>query len=101
MITINDKNYEFKYSIRSMFVWETIMEKPFEITTLMDTYVFCYACIVSNPDNPELDFNTFINACDEDPSIIEKFNKFMNDEMKKRELLGKKKVMKKGKKESQ
>ena len=88
------KNYEFKYSLRSMFVWEEITGKPFEVKTLLDTYILAYACIVVNTDNPPLDFNEFIDACDENPGIIEEFNKFMADEMKKRELL-KKKVTKK------
>ena len=46
------KNYEFKYSLRSMFVWEEITGKPFEVKTLLDTYILAYACIISNPDNP-------------------------------------------------
>ena len=88
------KNYEFKYSLRACFVFEEITGKPFEVKTLFDTYILAYACIVVNTDNPPLDFNEFIDACDENPGIIEEFNKFMADEMKKRELL-KKKVTKK------
>ena len=88
------KKYEFKYSLRSMFVWEEITGKPFEVKTLLDTYILAYACIVVNTDNPPLNFNEFLDACDENPGIIEEFNKFMADEMKKRELL-KKKVTKK------
>ena len=88
------KKYEFKYSLRSMFVWEEITGKPFEVKTLFDTYILAYACIVVNTDNPPLNFNEFLDACDENPGIIEEFNKFMADEMKKRELL-KKKVTKK------
>ena len=95
MITINEKSYEFKYSLRAMFMWESIMEKPFEINTLMDTYVFCYSCLVSNQDNPELDFNTFLNACDADPSIIEEFNQYMTKEMKAREVMQPKKKVRK------
>lgn len=88
------KNYEFKYSLRSMFVWEEITGKSFEVKTLLDTYILAYACIIANQDNPSLEFNDFINYCDEHPEVIEEFNKFMSDEMKKRELL-KKKVTKK------
>ena len=88
------KNYEFKYSLRACFVFEEITGKPFEVKTLFDTYILAYACIVVNTDNPPLDFNEFLDACDENPGIIEEFNKFMADEMKKRELL-KKKVTKK------
>ena len=88
------KNYEFKYSLRSCFVFEEITGKPFEVKTLFDTYILAYACIVVNPENPSLDFNEFLDACDENPGIIEEFNKFISNEMKKRESL-KKKVTKK------
>ena len=88
------KNYEFKYSLRSMFVWEEITGKPFEVKTLLDTYILAYACIISNPENPSLEFNDFINYADEHPEVMEEFNKFMSDELHRRELL-KKKVTKK------
>ena len=88
------KNYEFKYSLRSMFVFEEITGKSFEVNTLLDTYILAYACIISNTENPSLEFNDFINYCDEHPEVIEEFNKFMTDELNRRELL-KKKVTKK------
>lgn len=88
------KNYEFKYSLRSMFVWEEITGKSFDVKTLLDTYILAYACIISNPDNPSLEFNDFINYADEHLEVIEEFNKFMSDELNRRELL-KKKVTKK------
>ena len=84
------KNYEFKYSLRSMFVWEEITGKSFEVKTLLDTYILAYACIISNPDNPSLEFNDFINYADEHPEVMEDFNKFMSDELNRRELLKKK-----------
>lgn len=91
---INGKNYNLKYSLRSMFAFEEITGKPFEVKTLLDTYILAYACIIANQDNPSLEFNDFINYCDEHPEVIEEFNKFMSDELHRRELL-KKKVTKK------
>ena len=86
------KNYEFKYSLRSCFAFEEITGKSFEVKTLLDTYILAYACIISNPENPPLDFNEFIDACDENPGIIEEFNKFIDGEMKRRNVFNKKKV---------
>lgn len=86
------KNYEFKYSLRACFAFEEITGKPFEVKTLLDTYILAYACIISNKDNPSLDFNEFIDACDENPGIIEEFNKFIDSEMKRRNAFNKKKV---------
>lgn len=97
MITINEKTYEFKYSLRAMFMWEEIAGKPFEIKTTLDTYILCYVCLLAGSDK-ELDFNEFIDACDADPTIITEFNEYMSKEMKKRELLqSKKKVTRRGK----
>lgn len=95
MITINDKSYEFKYSLRSMFVFEEIADKPFEVKTLLDTYIFAYSCLVSNQDNPSLEFDEFIDWCDTHTEVIEEFNRFMDEESKKRTNPGKKKVTRK------
>lgn len=95
MIKINEKTFEFKYSLRACFIWEEITGKHFEINTLLDTYIFAYSCIVANSENPQIEFSDFIDACDKDSSIIESFQQFMDDELKKRELTGKKKVTKK------
>lgn len=98
MVTINDKSYEFKYSLRSMFIFESITDKPFEIKTLFDSYVFSYSCLVANQDNPSLDFNDYIDWCDSHPEVIEEFNKFLSEEMKERETVApKKKVTRKAK----
>ena len=93
---INGKKYELVYGLRPMFVWEEMTGKPFEIKTLMDTYIFCFACIISNKNNPKLEFEEFIDYCDLHPEVINEFSVFMNDELKKREALeGKKKVTRK------
>lgn len=94
MITIKDKNYEFKYSLRSLFMWEEITGKPFEVKTLLDTYILCYCCLIVGSENP-LDFNDFINEADKNPDIILQFNEYMTSQMNIRELMGKKKVNKK------
>ena len=97
MIEINEKTYDFKYSLRALFMWEEITGKPFEIKTTIDMYVLCYVCLLVGSEK-ELDFNEFIDACDADPSIIDEFNVFMGNEMKKRSMYqSKKKVTRKGK----
>lgn len=94
------KNYEPKYSLRSMFAFEEMVGKPFEVKTLLDTYCFLFACIISNPDNPQLDFSEMIDYCDEHPEVMTQFNEFVDKEMKRRETFGKdkKKVTRKVKK---
>lgn len=88
---INGQKVVLNYGLRAMFAWESITGNPFEIKTLMDTYVFFYACIIANQENPSIDFNEFIDACDKNPELIVEFNDFMQKEMKKREVISPKK----------
>lgn len=98
---INDKSYTLKYGLRAMFAMEEMTGKPFEINTLLDTYCFCYACIISNQDNPSLEFNEFIDWCDEHQEVINEFNDFMSKEMKKRDTVSPKKKAGRPRKNSQ
>ena len=70
MITINNKEYKVKYTIRALFVFEQITGKAFEIKTLLDNYIFFYSMIIANNPDNVLDWNEFIDALDSDPSIF-------------------------------
>ena len=87
MITINNKEYKVKYTIRALFIFEQITGKAFEIKTLLDNYIFFYSMILAN--NPEniLDWNEFIDALDSDPSIFQQMNQLVETEQKKQLLL--------------
>lgn len=87
---ILDKDFEMKYNLRSMFLFEQITEKPFQVNTLMDEYILFYSCLVSVTTNPPLEFDEFIDYCNEHPEAFEEFGQFMDAENKKRELLKKK-----------
>ena len=89
---INGKNYNLKYGLRPMFVFEQMTGKAFEINTLLDTYIFCFACIISNKDNPQLDFSEFIDYADQHPEIMQEFSEFMTSQTQLRDQEDKKKV---------
>lgn len=91
---ISGKNYELTYGLRPMFVFEEMTGKPFEIKTLLDTYIFCYASLISNKDNPPLDFNEFIDYCETHPDVIQEFTKFIESKTQLRKEEDKKKVEK-------
>lgn len=96
-ITIKDKQYGIKYSLRALFIYEQITKKAFALNTITDYYVFFYCMILaSNPDS-ELTFDEFINALDENPDIATDMMKYLSKENEKNSLFGdeKKKVMEK------
>ena len=85
-ITINNKEYKVKYTIRALFIFEQITKRPFEIKTTLDNYLFFYSMILANnPDTP-LDWEEFIDAMDNDTSLIGQLNKIIADSQRKNEL---------------
>ena len=87
-ITINGKNYNLKYSLRALFIFEQITNKPFEIKTLLDNYIFFYSLILaSNKDEAPLDWDEFIDALDESPNLLVEMNDIISKQQKVDKLI--------------
>lgn len=85
-IKINDKEYKVKYTIRALFYWEQITGKPFAINTLLDNYLFFYCMILANNPDDVLEWDQFLNAIDDDPTLFTQINSTVEDSQKKDEL---------------
>lgn len=85
-IKINDKEYKVKYTIRALFYWEQITGKPFAINTLLDNYLFFYCMILANNPDDVLEWDQFLNAIDNDPTLFTQINSTVEDGQKKDEL---------------
>lgn len=85
-LIIKDKQYNVKYTIRSLFIFEQITGKPFEIKTLLDNYVFFYSMILANNPDTTLLWDDFIDAIDNDKNLVEQLNKIVDDYQKKDNL---------------
>ena len=86
IIKINGTEYKVKYTLRALFIFEQITGKPFEMKTLLDNYVFFYSLILANNENI-LEWNEFIDALDNDPSIFTQINELVNNSTKLEELI--------------
>jgi len=82
-ITINGKQYKVKYTIRALFIFEQITNKPFEIKTLLDNYVFFYSMILANNPDNVLDWDEFLDALDGDKDLLQQLTKLVDDYQKK------------------
>lgn len=82
-ITINNKEYKLKYTIRALFIFEQITGKPFEIKTLLDNYIFFYSLLLANNPDNVLDWNEFIDALDSDVTLMQQLTKVVEDYQKK------------------
>lgn len=78
-ITIQEKTYKIKYSIRALFVFEQLTGKSFSLDSSMNYYVFFYSMLLANNPECTLTFDQFIDECDENPSLIVNFQNYISD----------------------
>lgn len=81
------KEYNLKFGLRSMFIYESITGKVFNIATVFDEYVYFYSCLMADTTNPPLDFEEFINYADEHPELLKAFDDALLKESKRRDML--------------
>nr|DAR82329.1 MAG TPA: tail assembly chaperone protein [Caudoviricetes sp.] len=82
-VTINNKEYKLKYSVRAMMLFEAAAGKLFTLDTLSDQYLFFYCCILAGNKDTDLTFDKLLDYLDEDPSIFTAYTKFMTNELKR------------------
>lgn len=86
-IKINGKEYKFKNTLRSMFIFEQITNKPFRIETMLDNYIYLYSIILANNNDDLLKWDDFINALDEDLSIYNQLMEILSENRQIDELI--------------
>ena len=73
-ITILDKEYPVRQTLRALFIYEELAGKPFSGKNLCDLYIHCYCTLLAcNPDTFKMTFSEFIDRCDEDPGIFRSY----------------------------
>lgn len=75
-IKIKNVEYELKYNIKTMFIFERLTDKVFEPTKLFDLHIFFYSCLLANNENFTILANDFIEMCDEEPRLFIEFLDF-------------------------
>lgn len=83
MIIIKGEEYNVKYTIRALFIFEQITNKPFKIETLLDNYIFLYSIILASNKDKVLDWNDFIDELDTNPKLYEEITKVVQEQQKK------------------
>lgn len=86
-ISINGKEYNVKYTIRALFTWESIMDRPFSLSTMMDNYVFYYSMILANNPDDLLQWDDFLDALDNDPNLIKELAKVLEEQESRNKMI--------------
>lgn len=85
-IQIRGKEYQIRYTIRALFIWEQITGKPFKINTLLDNYIFFYSMILASNKNDIINWDDFIDALDADPTLFKRMSDIVAEQNKKDDL---------------
>ena len=97
-ILINGKEYKIKYGIRAMLISEQITQKPFSLDNMNEQLVFLYSCLLAADNELTMSYEEFLDAVDEDMSIIIRFGQYLAEQQKKESnILKDTKSKKKGK----
>lgn len=94
---ICEKEFTPKFSLRSLFAFEQMTGKTFELSSTFDFYIYFYACLLANKENPTIDFEEFINYCDEHYELINEFRELLEEDSKRKNLFNNDEVKKKKK----
>ena len=78
-ITIKEKEYKLKQTIRSLFIWEQITGRNFEIKSTLDNYLYFYCILLANNDD-FMSWDDFINCLDSDPKIMTQMGKLLSNQ---------------------
>lgn len=82
-ITINNKEFNLKISMRSIIIWEKISDKTFNPITVTDLILYFYSIILANNPDFEMTFDNFIDYLDEHPGLFNEFMDFLKKENEK------------------
>ena len=84
-VKIKGKNYNIKYTIRSLFIFEQITGKPFKIETLLDNYLFFYSIILACNQDKEniITWDEFLDEMDKNPKLFSTLNDAIEDKQEK------------------
>lgn len=90
-IRINKQDYNIKYTVRAIMLFEQVKGAMFSINTLTDEYLFLYCMILANNKETDLKFDELLDYIDNDSSIMTQLAEFMKLEAERQNQLNSKK----------
>ena len=83
-ISLNGKDFILKYSLRAFFIFENLSGYPFQFGKMIDEFLLFYSFLLANNESLTMEFDEFIELCENDLTLFEQFKEFILDEIKLR-----------------
>lgn len=76
-IQFKDEEITLKRTFRSLLLFENITNSTFAPKTITDIITYLYCCVLASKPGIELGFNEFIDLLDDQPTLLEDFQKWI------------------------
>lgn len=80
-ISIQNKEYILKYTLRAFFIFENLTGYSFQFGKVLDEYLLFYSMLLANNEAFTIPFGEFIALCDESPALFKEFKEFFLKEV--------------------
>ena len=94
-ISLNNNDFIIKYTLRAFFVFENLTGYPFQFGKLIDEYLLFYSFLLANNESFNIEFDKFIELCENDLMLFDQFKEFLLNEINLRSQSAGKVVKKK------
>ena len=79
-IKFGDQEFELKYTLRAFMFFEQLMNKPFNVETLTDTYVLLYCFLLASNKPFDITFEQFMDMLDDNHLAVRDFNVWFKEQ---------------------
>lgn len=86
-IKINEKTYDVKYGFRALLIYENITNESFQPNGLNSMLILFYSCVMAGNKDATIDFESFVDALDEQPEKVSEFGDYILAMMSKNDKL--------------
>lgn len=88
-VKIKGEDFQVKYTIRALFIFEQITEKSFELKNSLDTYIFYYSMLLANNSDKNLSWDEFLEEIDNNPELSKQFVGYLTEFNESQKILEK------------
>lgn len=88
-ITIKGKEIELKYTIRSLMMYENMMDKTFNPQGITDMVSFFYCIVLASSKDYSITFDEFIDFIDNGKYVLEEFKEWITKSIEQNNILKK------------
>lgn len=78
-VVIRGKEWKLAYNLRTLFFFEEMAGHPYKGDKTVETYLLFFSMLMANNADFSMQFDEFVEACDEDMCLYQSFVEVMDE----------------------